>query len=419
MKRIMTQFFTALSVCAVAGAANADWKPYCSTNTKNQHMIIAYLGADTSWDIRNTDLVKLEEQLSKTTLVNYAFARFSKDSAGNPIVNLNEQDLANIRLLRQLKPNLPVVIAVGGWGDRDSFTSFLQNDQQMTVFIDSVKKMLTQYQLDGIDIDWENELLAGQDEVAGVAKLLQRLHESLNADGYCVSNAVPATKAYWRNYPSARLWQDVVNWTTVMAYDHYGTFGPRTELAAALYEPNRPEDNSYPYPKASGNKAIKHYYRQGLAAEKLILGIPFYCHSYYVDSNAIADNPDESGLHANVLDPNISSQISYSDAYARYGEKLFTYQSNYSQNKRHAVTFYGVVPVENTSVSRFLSCDGPQSVSDKIDYVEGNNPMSEHSQETVKLGGVSFWSLQQDLPFSDTNSLLRAIYYGFERANKN
>ncbi|KTC85181.1 glycoside hydrolase family 18 protein [Legionella brunensis] len=412
MQKIFIHYLMFLSLCAIAGMTHA-WKPYCSVEKKNQQMVIAYLGADSSWELKNTDLVKLEEQLGKVNLVNYAFARFAKDEQGNTILQLTSHDIENIQLLRQLKPNIPIMIAVGGWGDRESF-KFLENEEQRMIFVDSVKKMLAQYQLDGIDLDWENELLASEEEIAGVAKLLQRLHESISVDGYCVSNAVPATKAYWRHYPHAKLWQPYVNWTTVMAYDHYGTFGPRTEFGAALYEPNRNEDNAYPYPSTSGNRAIKHYYYQGLAAEKLILGIPFYCHSYYVANSSVADNVNEPGLHVPVIDPNISSQISYSDAYSRYGDRLFAYQINYAHKERQAVTFYGLIPVENTSTSRFLSCDGPQAVLGKIDYVEGNNPMTEHAQDRVRLGGVSFWSLQQDLPFSDENSLLRAIYNGFQ-----
>ncbi|WED42451.1 glycoside hydrolase family 18 protein [Legionella cardiaca] len=417
MKKIL-HFFIMTALFSAAGLAKANWKPYCAAERKNQQMIIAYLGADSNWDLRNTDLVKLEEQLSKITVVNYAFARFGKDAQGNTFFNLSQQDVENIRLLRQLKPDLPVIIAIGGWGDRESFKSFLENEDQMKIFVASVKKNLKQYQLDGIDIDWENELLASQEEIKGVATLLKRLHDSIHTDGYCISNAVPATKAYWYHYPDARLWQAYINWTTVMAYDHYGTFGPRTEHASALYETNRRKDASYPYPKTSGNKAIKHYYNQGLPAQKLILGIPFYCHSYFINNDVVNDNPEAPGLHVPVLDPNISSQMSYNEAYTRYGDKLFAYQSSFLGKDGQAVTFYGLIPIENTTISRFLSCEGPRTIVDKINYVEGNNPMTVNSQEIVKLGGVSFWSLQQDLSFSDTNSLLRAIYYGFA-ATKN
>lgn len=404
-----------LTLCLVAaiGTANATWKPFCSAgqSTKKQ-LIIAYLGTDSSWGIKNGDLGKLEEQLSQISLVNYAFIRLAKDDAGNTVLKPSPQDIENIQLLRQIKPNLPIIIAVGGWGEREGFKPFLENEEQMNVFVHSVKETLQQYQLDGIDLDWENELLASVQETAGVAKLLQRLHENLNSEGYCVTNAVPATKAYWTQYPDAGLWQAYVNWTTIMAYDHYGTFGPRTELAAALYESNRQEDKTYPYPSTSGDEAVQYYFHQGLVPEKIILGIPFYCHSYYLKSSMIANNNENPGLHVSVVDPNISSQVSYNDAYTAYGDKLFTYKANFVEGDRSAMSFYGLIPIENTTISRFMNCEGPRTILDKIIYVEGKNPMSEQLQKQVKLGGVSFWSLQQDLPFSDRNSLLLAIHQG-------
>lgn len=413
MKKLLIKLFLGLSVYCLSNTGNANWKPFCSGGQQSNKLIIGYLGADSSWRLKDTDLVKLEEQLSQVSVINYAFIRLGKDNQGNTILSITSQDIENIQLLRQLKPELPIIIAVGGWGERDGFKFFLENDKQRAIFVNSVKDLIDQYQLDGIDIDWENELLASEQESKGVATLLQQLHDTIAKDGYCVTNAVPGTKAYWTQYPDARLWQAYVNWTTVMAYDNYGTFGPRTEYAAALYEPNRKEDSSYPYPTTSGNKAVKHYYHQGLPADKIILGLPFYCHSYYLKNSMINENDDEPGLHVPVLDPNISSQISYEAAYSIYGDKLYNHKSNLGDTPFNAASFYGLISIENTETSRFLSCEGPQSILDKVAYVAGNNPMSKKSKKIIKLGGVSFWSLQQDLPFSNSNSLLHAIHEGF------
>lgn len=406
----------AASLLLTVHTALAGWVPYCTAEKSNQPRIIAYLGADSSWELKDKELAKLDEQLGKVTLVNYAFARFGKDGQGNTVLTLSPGDIKTIQQLRQLRPDLPVMIAVGGWGDREGF-KFLEQEEQITVFVDSVKTLLQQYQLDGIDVDWENELLASDEEIAGVTTLLKRLHETLRGEGYCVSNAVPATSAYWRHYPSGSQWQAYVNWTTVMAYDHYGTFGPRTELGAALYDPQRRDDPTYPYPTTSGNQAIKHYYRQGLPADKLILGVPFYCHSYYVSNQSIADNADYPGLYMPVIDANISSQISYDEAYQRYGDALFAHAVSYAKNNRQAVTFYGLIPLEKTDKSRFLSCENPQAIRSKVDYVKGSNPLSDQVKMPVRLGGISFWSLQQDLPFSSEKSLLRTLYTGFVAAD--
>lgn len=416
-KALIFNLLMGLSLYSLADAAQANSKLFCSKGQTNKQMIIAYLGADSSWKLKDTDLVKLEEQLGKVSLVNYSFIRLATDEKGNTILKPSDQDIENIELIHQIKPDLPIMIAVGGWGERDGFKPFLENEEKMTIFLNSVKQILKQNRLDGIDIDWENELLASKGEIAGVATLLQRLNKMLSQEGYCITNAVPGTEAYWTQYPDAKLWQAYVNWTTVMAYDNYGTFGPRTEHGAALYEPNRKEDKTYPYPNTSGSTAVKHYYQQGLPAEKIILGLPFYCHSYFINNRMIDKNSSNPGLYVPVLDPNISSQMSYNEAYTTYGDRLYSYQYDLGEGGYKAVTFYGLLPIEQTQISRFMSCDGPESILDKIAYVEGKNTISDKAQKSHRLGGVSFWSLQQDLPFSHANSLLRAIHTGFNRVD--
>lgn len=409
---IISKYMAGFAIFCLSNIGFADRLPFCSTHQIPQQKIIAYLGADSTWSLQASDLGKLSDQLRQVTLVNYSFAPLVKKKGGNTVLSLSEQDIKNIALLRQIKPDLPIMLAVGGWGEREGFRFFLTDSRKRAIFIQSVKQLLQQYQLDGIDIDWENELLASKDEIAAVATLLNELHERLGKEGYCVSNAVPATSAYWTNYPDAVLWQKAVNWTTVMAYDHYGTFGPRTELGASLYEKDEKKISDYPYPSTSGHQAVSHYTEQGLPAGKVVLGVPFYCHSYYIKNNRIDQNAEAPGLHVRVLDPNISSQVSYDKAYHQYGEQLFAY--SFTPREGH-LSSYGVIPLETTDISRFMSCDSPLSLRDKIEYVKGDNPLSDEKGVSIPLGGVSFWSLQQDLPLSHSRSLLRAIVEGLKR----
>lgn len=154
--------------------------------------------------------------------------------------------------------------------------------------------------------------------------------------------------------------------------------------------------------------AVNHYYQQGLPADKIILGIPFYCHSYYVDNAAIDNQSSSPGLHVPVLDSNINSQVSYNEAWNLYGEQLFAYQDQ-TDPKQDALSYYGLIPLDNTNVSRFMSCDNPQSIASKVAYVKGKNAIIDTTDKKTILGGIAFWSLQQDLPVNDNYSLLRAI----------
>lgn len=397
----MNKLFLAL-LLVLSSSSYAAWTPFCAQGKSKIDKVIAYIGADTDWNVNDEDLEKLRDQLDKVDLVNYAFVRFVKNAEGNIIPRLTQQDITNIRVLRELKPDLPIVLAVGGWGDREGFAAFVTSKAKRSVFIHAARKLLNAYQLDGMDIDWENELLASQEEINGVASLMVELKQNVGEGGYCVSNAIPGTKAYWTRYPETKLWANAVDWSTIMAYDNYGTFGPTTEHGAALYDSHAKEDKQYPYPTSSGDIAVHYYHQGGLPADKILLGLPFYCHSYYVNNAAINWQSETPGLHVQVLDPNINSQVSYDAAWSLYGEKLFAYQEN-------AASYYGLLQLANRNVTRFMSCDSPESIARKIAYVKGENSMSEAEDFTVKLGGVAFWSLQQDLPVSHPYSLLRAI----------
>ncbi|MBM7073943.1 glycoside hydrolase family 18 protein [Shewanella sp. 202IG2-18] len=248
-----------------------------------------------------------------------------------------------------------------------------------------------QHRVDGIDVDWENVSLTSKAEQKGVSKLMRQLKNQLPS-GSCVSNAVPATPFYWDQFPSAEAWNKSVDWSVVMGYDLYGTFGPFTELASNLYEQKKAkvpdEDYHYNYPESvSVAKAVVHYKNQGLPTSKIILGVPFYCHSYYTDSNI------DGGYRQRVYDANISSQIPFKEAsgvWERGKKAHFNDGSAYSLSKLNGT--------KGTAKYQFLSCETPNSIANKVKFAKHE-----------KLAGMSMWELSQDVNYEDSNSLLRAM----------
>ncbi|MCB1826774.1 MAG: glycoside hydrolase family 18 protein [Coxiellaceae bacterium] len=351
----------------------------CSPAHVNQRLVVAYLGADQAWQLTAAQQQQLKTALQHVTVVNYAFIRVV-----NNRLNFTATDIANIKIIQQISPKTPIIISIGGWGGRDDF-NFMYDSTSRSTFINSVKFALKKYKIAGVDVDWENEQLAPTFAANDLVSLLSELRQQLPKNT-CITNAVPGSPIYWSQYPAASLWQANVNWTTLMSYDDYGTFGPSAELAAPLYkDPSYVQQMGYPYPVTSGNRAVQYYQQQGLPSRKIVLGIPFYCHSYYLTRGL--------GLHDVVLDANINSQVDYSVAYKKYKRRLFQYHVG--------KTSYGLIDLPDTNVVRFLSCDSPESIYQKMDYVSKK-----------KLGGVSFWSLLQDLPYHAPDSLLKAINKG-------
>ncbi len=71
-----------------------------------------------------------------------------------------------------------LLIAVGGWGERDGFTEFVVIARNVLCLLNRCKKFCHNTISTASIIDWENELLAGKEEIEGVAILMQELHET-------------------------------------------------------------------------------------------------------------------------------------------------------------------------------------------------------------------------------------------------
>ena len=344
--------------------------------------------------ISNQDLQNISDRLKHITVLSYGFGHIDSGK-----ITLSKIDKYNIKLLNKWRydhssdgnsPEFAMVLAVGGWGDREKFTPFLTDKTKLDQFVDSANDIVANYPFEGIDVDWENVLLASKQEQDGVTQLLQQLKAEL-PDGACVSNAVPATPFYWQSYPNAKNWHESVDWSVVMGYDLYGTFGPFAEVASNLkvIDENKvpTKDYHYNYPESvSVAKAMRHYQQQGLAPTKEIMGVPFYCHSYYVSS------AQGFGYRQPVFDPNISAQVPIKTALnIRQQGRIKTFRDGSS------ISLTQVANHSQQNRYQFLSCETPQSLGNKARYVKRH-----------KMAGMSMWELSQDLSYCK-NSLLRSM----------
>src|SRR5246127_5238591 len=88
------------------------------------------------------------------TRINYAFANI-KDGRMVLGAPADVQNFAQLTALRNSNPRLTVLVSVGGWLWSTNFSDMVLTAASRRVFEDSVMEFLTQYDLDGLDIDWE------------------------------------------------------------------------------------------------------------------------------------------------------------------------------------------------------------------------------------------------------------------------
>lgn len=269
---------------------------YCPEITQVTHRLFLSLGADTgsalpmpiiayqpSWAF---DLNKIEwHKLSK---IIYSFAL--PDVDGSMTIS-NSHQLAALRQA-SLGTDTEIWLAIGGWdighggGIDRAWSAIMQDPLLLERFKGDILDAVTQYQLDGIDVDWEWPSSSTQQ--AEFLQLMQELHAMLNPLGVELSTAV-VSRGHNGGFIDSQIF-DLVTYINIMAYDD-----------------NWPWDSSHS-DMAVANAALDYWVGQRqLPKEKAILGVPFYCRDRsnfiaYKDILAQGGNADSDvfqGCHYN------------------------------------------------------------------------------------------------------------------------
>ncbi|MFD0785701.1 glycosyl hydrolase family 18 protein [Micromonospora azadirachtae] len=199
-------------------------------------------------------------QYSKLTHINYAFVL--PNSNGTLRAVENPSKLSQLVSLGHSN-NVKVSIAIGGWNDGDdsAFEALAANSGSRTTFVNSVVSFVNQYNLDGVDMDWEYPDPGAS--ANNYSLLMQQLSNALRPQGKLLTAAVVSEGYYVQGVPTAVF--GYVDWLNIMAYDG-----------------GSPHANyDWSISSVNGWKA------RGLPAAKAVLGVPFYSRPGYYTYTAL------------------------------------------------------------------------------------------------------------------------------------
>lgn len=240
-------------------------------NTSDK-IIVAYV---TSWTQVIPDPFSM-------THINYAFGGVNPTFNGVDISNPSR--LREIVALKKQNPKLKVALSVGGWG-AGRFSEMAASEANRRAFAADCKRIVKEYQLDGIDIDWEYptqssaNISSSPDDTKNFTLLMHDLRKALGKKRL-VTCATVASGEYI-DFPNCIKYIDLVN---VMSYD----------MA------NPPKHHSALYPSEisgwmTGSQAIESHIKKGVPREKIVMGMPFYgrgdhkYHAYEYDPSLRTD----------------------------------------------------------------------------------------------------------------------------------
>jgi GH18 family chitinase len=231
----------------------------CSTVYRNnQHLhnsnfkVIGYLPA------RIIDTSNIQFQY--LTHINYSFAIPAKDSGYlQPI-----RDTQRLKGLVQKSHanNVEVFLSIGGWGIGDGggndsrFHRLAESAEQRNNFVKSTMQVVREFNLDGVDMDWEYPDSAHR-SADDFVLLMRELRDSLLPMNKKLTAAVVS---YGRTgWGIKNEVFDLVDWLNLMSYDNDGG-GKRHHSPYSLAE------RTYNY----------WVLERGLPKNKAIIGVPFY-----------------------------------------------------------------------------------------------------------------------------------------------
>lgn len=193
----------------------------------------------------------------------YAFGKVSETFDGVTIDN--PRRLRAIARLKRQNPRLRVLLSVGGWG-AGRFSEMAADPVSRAAFAKDCRRVVDEYGLDGIDIDWEYPtqnsagISSSPDDTRNFSLLMRDLRKSLGKRRL-LSCATVASGEYI-DFPSCIGYLDLVN---VMSYD----MGNPPQHHSAL----RPSGISGWMTTA---QAVEAHLEKGVPASKLVVGMPFY-----------------------------------------------------------------------------------------------------------------------------------------------
>jgi len=310
------------------------------------------------------------------TALNFAFAQIDKSGAVVLERAADADYLTRLRVLKSRNPRLQLLLSVGGWG-ADGFSDAALSPQSRARFADSAAQLLTQHQLDGLDIDWEYPGLPGsgivhraedrQNFTALLLALRQRLDRLAGErhrrdDPYLITAAL-ADREFVANIELGRVGA-VLDWINLMTYDFHGSLTQTTGHHSAM----RRSRTSAP-DERSVESAVAQFVAAGVPARKLVVGVPFYGKEF-LDVQPANHGLDQAfGGQVPVHPwPQLVAEFIDRNGYARYWDE--TAQVPY---------------LWNAQTHAFISYDDPQSLALKAGFVK-----------THHLGGMMYWEQSLD-----------------------
>ena len=385
MKALRNTFYSTIIIILLAGFSIRE------SDDPNQINVMGYYMAPRdNYQPQNLPLDKLTHIIFSFTEVIDNEMKFRNFASGEKLALLVDQKASH--------PDLKVMIACGGWGGSGGFSDMAATSENRKIFVESVIKFIEEYNLDGLDMDWEYPGMYGAgnpykpEDRENFTSLMKELREAMDTTGkkLLLTFASAGWKKYY-DYVDLGEVMKYADYMNVMTYDNVGGGTPYTAHHTNLgwvkpeHLKNTPaesiiEERDYRLDPRSAEKIINFCIDKGVDPKQIVIGGAFYGKGWKgvpSDNNGLYQSNE--GPRRNVSYSSIVEEYENKNGYIKYWDPIAKAPYLYNKDKKEFITY-----------------DDKKSIQLKTKYAIEND-----------LGGIMFWQLRSD---AEKDGLLDAIY---------
>ncbi|MCB1061161.1 MAG: glycoside hydrolase family 18 protein [Calditrichaeota bacterium] len=356
-----------------------------------------------SWAIYARNYLVTDIPAEQLTHINYAFANISGGQVvlGDAYADIDRfypgdcwdpgcqrGNFHQLRILKQLHPQLKTLISVGGWTWSENFSDAAATAEARELFANSCALFVVEHGFDGVDLDWEYPVFGGDWDVehrpedgANLTLLCQRIRhkfdslETLYAQPFLLTLATSAGLDHVADLELPEL-SAVVDFINVMSYDFQGAWSSFTGFNSPLFADPLDPYSEPGHTTANLDAALQAYIAGGVPRAKLSAGLAFYGRGFGNVANV------NNGLYA---------PFSGVSPFGTWENGMFDYwqlKENFVSQNGYVRYWNDVSRVPwlyNSAAQVMISYDDTASIREKARYV--------HDEA---LGGAMFWELAAD-----------------------
>jgi len=322
--------------------------------------------------------------VEKLDAINFAFGQVRIDGTVYLPSETAPTFLRALVARRADNPSLQILLSLGGW-TAGNFSEAVSTPAARTQFVQSTLAIIAEFDLDGIDIDWEYPGLGdagishSPDDRRNFTLLLEAMRERLDLEGakqsrkYLLTLAVAEGRfAEGLEFPRIAA---ALDWINLMTYDFYGSLTPTTGHQSGFTR-----SSLAPSDARTTVDAVKYFLDVGMPAAKINIGVPFY------------------GRHFGDVEPAHQGRF---QPFASEGGYIVWHQIVQTRLgvpgwERHWDQDAQVPFLWNPTERRFITYDDPESLAIKAEYVKQHG-----------LGGMMYWEHKLD----DHDQLLDILHH--------